>query len=373
MKVMTIAGTRPELIRLSRIIPALDEVCEHTFVWTGQNYDPKLSDLFFEELAVRKPDEVIFDPELRYTSFASWVGAMIDCVKPVLERRAPDKVLILGDTNSAMSSYVAKRMGIPVYHMEAGNRCYDDRVPEEVNRRVIDACSSVLLPYTHRSRDNLLAEGYEAKRIFVTGNPISEVMEYYKEQRPDMGGLLDHLGIGSDPYFLVTLHRAENVDDPARLSKAVDALRGVRESFEHRMLVSVHPRTRSKLKDLTFTQQWDDERVQWHGIDWLDPLGFHEFVALEEGAFCVLTDSGTVQEECCLLGTPAVTLRESTERPETVECGSNVVCGLEPRAVKAAVKAVTKRGRNKWAWPADYFDTSVSDKVVNILLSKEAL
>ncbi len=374
MKIMTVAGTRPELIRLARIIPALDEVCNHFFAWTSQNFTPSLSTLFFEDLGIRNPDvRMGVEPG----KFGAWVGELLHAGQLLLEEQRPDKVLILGDTNSAMIAYVAKRMGIPVYHMEAGNRCYDDRVPEEVNRKVVDACSTVLMPYTNRSRDNLLAEGYPAKQIHVTGNPIYEVLEHYKDRRRDMGGLLDHLGIGSDPYFLVTLHRAENVDDPARLLDAITALRRVRETFGHRMLVSVHPRTRDKLKSMFPDLDWEVERKEWTGIDWLEPLGFHDFVGLEERAFCVLSDSGTVQEECCIMHTPSVTLRESTERPETVECGSNLVCGLKPDNVLSAVRAATQafmpEDKPKWSIPEGYCAPDVSDRVVKILLSKEAL
>jgi UDP-N-acetylglucosamine 2-epimerase (non-hydrolysing) len=371
---MIVAGTRPELIRLSRIIPALDEACDHTFVWTGQNYDPKLSDVFFEELGVRGPDHCLEIGQGR--SWGTWVGDLLSSSEILFKEDRPDKVLILGDTNSAMSAYVAKRMGIPVYHMEAGNRCYDDRVPEEVNRRVVDACSDVLMPYTNRSRDNLLEEGYPARRIHVTGNPIWEVLEHYKDRRT-FGGLVDRLGIGQMPYFLVTLHRAENVDDPERLLQAITALRRVREAFEHRMLVSVHPRTRDKLKKMFVPVNWEAKHTSRDGIDWLEPLGFHEFVGLEENAFCVLSDSGTVQEECCLLRTPSVTLRETTERPETIDCGSNVVCGIEPRDVLDAVGAVTQGlevgQKPDWSIPEEYLVPDVSRRVVKILLSKEAL
>jgi UDP-N-acetylglucosamine 2-epimerase (non-hydrolysing) len=365
MKIMTIAGTRPELIRLSRIIPALDEVCQHVFVWTGQNYDPNLSDLFFEELGVRAPDKVVFTPDMRFASAMDWIGSLIGCMVPVLKSHAPDKVLILGDTNSAMSAYVAKRMGIPVYHMEAGNRCYDDRVPEEVNRRVVDACSTVLMPYTSGARDNLLAEGYPSQRIFVTGNPIQEVLDHYRKQRRE-SDVLERLGLTERKFILATTHRAENVDDPERLQKIAEAFYCCAKQFEMPVIVSTHPRTRSRLeakpaiKGSILTQE----------VRWLEPMGFHDFTRLEQDAALVITDSGTCQEEACLFHVPAVTIRETTERPETIACGSNVVAGVEPLEVVAAAASFLKREHVGWPVPAEYLEPAWSQNVVRILLSK---
>lgn len=372
MKVMTVAGTRPELIRLSRIIPALDSACEHVFVWTGQNYDPSLSDVFFNELEVRRPDVVVFEGDPA-PSFASWVGSLLSCMKPIFEKHRPDRVLILGDTNSAMSAYVAKRMGVPVYHMEAGNRCYDDRVPEEVNRRVVDACSDVLMPYTRRSRDNLLAEGYPARRIHVTGNPIFEVLQHYQRHRGEHQGVLDRVGVGSDEFFLVTAHRSENVDNPTRLRLLVESLVQVQQEFDWHMLVSVHPRTHDHMAR-TFDgfpgSEWNSERpVDWRGIRWLKPLGFHAFTALEENAACVLTDSGTVQEEACIFRVPSVSLRDTTERPETVDCGSNVIAGVKPGRVKAAVHAALDNAERGWRTPEGYEDPRVSQIVARAVVS----
>jgi len=366
MKVVTVAGTRPELIRLSRVIPALDEVCEHTFVWTGQNYDPRLSDVFFKDLDLRDPDERLgVTPDA--PAFVR-VGQILAESAKVLEEVKPDKVLILGDTNSALSAFVAKRMGIPVYHMEAGNRCYDDRSPEEVNRRVIDACSDVLLPYTQRSRDNLLAEGYPARRIYVTGNPIHEVLRYYDDKRRKWFPLALHeFDVDVGEYYLVTLHRAENVDDLSRLKWAIDSLCAVQEEFRLPVLVSTHPHTRQRLEGMCLDWSQPTTRVEWRGISWLDPMPFHKFVTLEEHARAVLTDSGTVQEEACLLGVPAITLRDTTERPETVECGSNVVTGLHPDRV---VEALHNAEDRHWDLPEGYVEERVSKRVAQILLSE---
>jgi len=366
MKVVTVAGTRPELIRLSRIIPALDAVCDHHFVWTDQNHRAELSEVFFETMQIRRPDEDLGIG--RRDSAMGFVGALLQQIEASFKKEQPDKVLILGDTNSALSAFVAKRMGIPVYHMEAGNRCYDDRVPEEVNRKVIDACSAVLLPYTNRSRDNLLAEGYPARKIMVTGNPIWEVLEHYKEQRK-ASCKLPELGLAKGGYFLVTLHRAENVDDVHNLKWALDSLRLVRDKFPNfPMVVSTHPRTKDKLR--SFGLKWDpsSSQVDWNGITWLDPLNLHEFTSLEEDAALVLTDSGTVQEEACLFGVPTVTLRNTTERPETVQCGSNVVTGLSPDKVLNGVRAML--GVHHWQYPEGYKDPFVSGAVARILMSE---
>lgn len=381
MKVMTVLGTRPELIRLSRIIPALDEVCDHTFVWTGQNYDPKLSDVFFEELGIRAPDEQLGASSS--SGFAPWVGSLFSLVADVLEHRKPDRLLILGDTNSGMAAYVAKRMGIPVYHMEAGNRCYDDRVPEEVNRRVIDACSDVLLPYTNRSRDNLLAEGYPARKIHVTGNPIWEVLEHYKDRREEHQGILDSVGVGSLPFFLATAHRAENVDDPERLHKICCALNDLAVKLHTPVIVSTHPRTRDRMQETASGSVWLGADEPDSLVRYLDPMGFHAFTRLEQSASCVFTDSGTVQEEAALFGVPCVVLRDSIERPELQDCGASIVAGVEPDDVVAAARGILKTlfekpsiVSNSANWnqrrfnPEGYRAPDCAATVVNLLLSR---
>lgn len=367
MRITTVMGTRPELIRLSRIIPLLDELCDHDLVWTGQNFDPRLSDLFFEELGVRSFDAYL---EVQARSFGAQVGQILERCETRFREKRPDRVLILGDTNSAMSAWVAKRMGIPVYHMEAGNRCHDDRVPEEVNRRAIDACSDVLLPYTNRSRDNLLEEGYPPRRIHVPGNPIWEVLEHYKGSRSD--DVLGEYDVEEKQFFLVTAHRAENVDVPERLHKILSSLSMVHGEFGLPVLVSTHPRTRHKItEEFDLDPVTEGAGVTGGDVRWLEPLGFHDFVSLEERAFCVLSDSGTVQEECCLLRTPTVTLRDTTERPETVDCGSNLVCGVDPLRVLAAVRAVV-RGEPEWQVPEGYAEPNCSRNVARILLSEVA-
>lgn len=355
MKVMTVLGTRPEIIRLSRIIPQLDELCDHVLVHTGQNYTASLSDIFFAELGLRQPD---YSLGVRAAGFGEQAGQILARVDAVLEDVRPDRLLILGDTNSGLSALVAKRRGIPVYHMEAGNRCFDDRVPEEVNRRVIDHASEVLLPYTERSRDNLVREGIATRRIRVTGNPIGEVMAAYADQIKD-SDVLSRLGLSPDGYFLATLHRQENVDVPKRLTAFLTALDRLAGESGQAVLVSVHPRTRSRLDALG--------HVPADGVRFMDPVGFFDFMALQGSARCVLSDSGTVQEECCLLLVPNVTLRDTTERPEVLECGSGIVSGADPEAILSCVATALRLGC-RWEPPREYREQAVSATVVKILL-----
>lgn len=356
MKILTLLGTRPEIIRLSRVIPRLDALCNHVIVHTGQNFDERLKDIFFDDLRLRQPDYYL---GIQGASLGEQVGRMmIECEK-VVQREQPDRLLILGDTNSGLFAMVAKRMGLPVYHMEAGNRCFDDRVPEEVNRRVIDHCSDILMPYTERSRANLLREGIASDRIFVTGNPIKEVLDFYK---PDIlaSDALSRLGVEPEKYFLVTLHRAENVDLPARLQCFVTALRRLHEKYQLPVICSVHPRMRYQLEK-------GGLNLSRSGIVALEPLGFLDFVRLQQDALCVLTDSGTVQEESCILSRPNVTLRDVTERPETVEAGSNMLTGADPEQIEHAVAAVLS-GTTDWSVPPEYQTPNVSQTVVKILL-----
>jgi UDP-N-acetylglucosamine 2-epimerase (non-hydrolysing) len=358
MKVMTVLGTRPEIIRLSRLIPKLDASCDHVLVHTGQNFDPSLSEVFFRDLGVRAPDIAL---GVRADSFGEQAGQILSGVERAIQDQRPDRLLILGDTNSGLSAVIAKRLGVPVYHMEAGNRCFDDRVPEEVNRRIIDHSSDVLLPYTERSRANLLREGIAAQRVIVTGNPILEVIRHY-DQCIDASDVHARLGVQKGAYFLVTAHRAENVDVPDRLRQLAGALARVGKEHEMPIVVSMHPRTRSRLEAFGMTDLVAGLRV-------LPPLGFFDFLALERDAACVLTDSGTVQEECCILRVANVTTRDVTERPETVECGSNIIAGVSPARIATAVRAALRRERN-WTVPPEYLAPAVSDTVANILLSE---
>jgi UDP-N-acetylglucosamine 2-epimerase (non-hydrolysing) len=356
VRIMTILGTRPEIIRLSRVIPLLDRNAEHVLVHTGQNYDDRLSRIFFEQLGVRSPDEFL---GVGGNGMAAQIGAILERIEALLLKRRPDRVLILGDTDSGLSALIARRLGFAVYHMEAGNRCYDDRVPEEVNRRVIDHCSTVLLPYTRRSRENLLREGIPGERIFVTGNPIGEVIAAYEKQIETSGALGD-LRIEPRSYFLVTMHRAENVDVEKRLRSLVSAFEALHRKFGLPVICSVHPRTRARMEKFGVASSGE-------GLRFMEPFGFFDFVRLEREALCILTDSGTVQEEACLFGTPNVTIRDVTERPETLDCGSNVLSGAQTEDVVRAVDLVTSTKGN-WSPPSEYTVSNVSETVVRIAL-----
>jgi UDP-N-acetylglucosamine 2-epimerase (non-hydrolysing) len=357
MKIMTVLGTRPEIIRLSRIIPILDAHAEHVLVHTGQNYDDRLNRIFFEELGVRPPDVLL---GVRADTFAGQIGQILErCEKLFLQHR-PDRLLILGDTNSGLCALVARRLGMPVYHMEAGNRCYDDRVPEEVNRRVIDHSSTVLMPYTHRSKENLIREGIPGERIFVTGNPIKEVIDHYRPQI-DRSGALASLGVEPGKYFLVTMHRAENVDIEERLRNLVDALALLHKTYGYPVICSFHPRSRAKVQAFGID-------IQRAGFRFMEPLGFFDFIRLEREAFCLLSDSGTVQEEACLFHVPNVTIRDVTERPETIDCGSNVLSGVNPEKILELVRLVSD-ARPQWSPPEEYLQANVANTVCRILLS----
>ncbi|MGA2913318.1 MAG: UDP-N-acetylglucosamine 2-epimerase (non-hydrolyzing) [Methanoregula sp.] len=355
MKVMTVLGTRPEIIRLSRIIEKLDSSCTHILVHTGQNFDKNLCDIFFNELKIRKPDYFL---KVKSATFGEQIAQILTKTEKIIKKERPDKLLILGDTNSSLSAIIAKRMGIPVVHMEAGNRCYDDRVPEEVNRRIIDHCSDVLLPYTERSRANLIREGIPNERIYVTGNPIKEVITHYQSQI-DQSDILERLGIGQGEYFLVTLHRAENVDIEDRLKSLMDALVQLHIKYKVPVILSLHPRTKDKLK--TFALDYSS------AITFHVPFGFFDFIYLEQNARCVLSDSGTVQEECCIYNVPNVTIRDVTERPETIECGSNILSGADSENILECTRCVLSR-KGQWIPPKEYCIDNVSEIVTQIII-----
>lgn len=358
MKILTVLGTRPEIIRLSLIIEKLDSACEHILVHTGQNYDPNLNDVFFQELGIRIPDEFLGAKG----RFGEQVGRILSKIEQILIERKPDRFMVLGDTNSALTAIVAKRMGIPVYHMEAGNRCYDDRVPEEVNRRIIDHTSHILMPYTERSRQNLLREGIAGERIYVTGNPIQEVIRHY-QARIDESKILSKLAVQAGKFFLVTLHRAENVDDESRLRQFATALDELQRKYGWPVIVSTHPHTRSRLKNFGVSVSNPEIRL-------LEPFGFFDFIALEQNAGCVLSDSGTVQEECAIFKVPNVTLRDVTERPETIECGSNILSGSSSDIILKCVDIVLDQPLT-WNPPTEYLADNVSSIVLKIILGHQ--
>jgi len=358
MKIMTILGTRPEIIRLSRIIPRIDQLADaHVLVHTGQNYDARLSDVFFDELGVRKPDHYL---GARGATFGEQIGQIITLGERVMREQKPDRLLILGDTNSALSAIVAKRLGIPVYHMEAGNRCYDDRVPEEVNRRIIDHSSDVLMPYTERSRMNLLREGIAGERIFVTGNPILEVIKHY-DNEIEQSDVLTRLRLEPQKYFLVTMHREENVDVEERLRSLIESFQALHREYSLPVIVSTHPRTRAVMSRFKVGSDFESA-IQFH-----EPFGLFDFIKLERSAFCVLSDSGTVQEECCIFGVANVTIRDVTERPETIECGSNILSGARPTDIIRCVRTALNR-QGTWTPPPEYLEGNVSSTAVRIVL-----
>jgi UDP-N-acetylglucosamine 2-epimerase (non-hydrolysing) len=356
MKICTIFGTRPEIIRLSKIISSLDNQCEHVLIHTGQNFDPKLSNIFFEELKVREPDHYL---GVRANSFGGQVSQILERSEQILLKEKPDRLLLLGDTNSSLSALIAKRMGIPVYHMEAGNRCYDDRVPEEVNRRMIDHCSDILMPYTQNSKANLMQEGIETNRIFVIGNPILEVIQGF-DQQIQASDIFTKLGVEKKKYFLVTMHRAENVDVERRLKSFCKAFDLLQKKYNLPILISTHPHTRAKLNEFNIIN--DNAHIQF-----FEPFGFIDFIALEKQAFCVLSDSGTVQEECCIFGVPNVTIRDVTERPETIECGSNTLAGAQEERILACISNVLNHP-TMWQPPEEYLARSVTMTVTKIML-----
>ena len=325
LKVVTIIGTRPEIIRLSRLIPKLDEFAEHLVVHTGQNFDHQLNDVFFEDLELRKPDYFM---NVDTTSFGTVMGDTLRKSEELLLREKPDAVMILGDTNSAIAAVVAERMHIPVYHMEAGNRSFDNNVPEELNRRMVDHVASFNLPYNSYSMRNLLSEGIHPRFIQKTGSPILEVYTHYKA-KIESSKIIDRLGVNKGEYFLASIHRQENVDSAERLNLALDSLLAVYDEWKLPILISTHPRTRQRLEALS--------RRDLSGLNFHEPFGYLDYNKLQLDAKCVVSDSGSVSEESAIMRFPAVTLRESMERPEAVEAGSIIVSKLSPESLVRAI------------------------------------
>jgi len=356
MKILTILGTRPEIIRLCLLIEKLDRASQHILVHTGQNYSPGLSSLFFEQLHLRQPDHFL---GVESGTVGEQIGKILWGSEKIFLEEKPDRLLVLGDTNSGLSAVMAKRLGIPVYHMEAGNRCYDDRVPEEVNRRIIDHASDILMPYTERSRANLIREGIPGERIFVIGNPIYEVLHHFGPQI-GQSNVLERLGLTAGEYFLVTMHRAENVDVESRLRGLTEAVNLLQQAYKMPVIISTHPHTKLRMCFYGIASRNDQVRF-------LEPFGLFDFVKLERHALCVLSDSGTVQEECCIFRVANVTLRDVTERPETLECGSNMLSGADPNVILRCVRTVLGHSK-KWIVPREYLHGQVADTVCKILL-----
>ncbi len=360
MKVATIVGTRPEIIRLSRVVAALDRHFDHVLIHTGQNYDYELNQIFFEDLDIRKPDHYL---EAAGKTAAQTAGQVISQSDKVLRKVHPDAVLILGDTNSCLAAYSAKRLKIPVFHMEAGNRCFDERVPEEINRRLVDHISDVNLPYSQISRQYLLAEGLPADRIIVTGSPMYEVIHHYIP-KIEKSNVLERLGLKPLEYFVVSCHREENVDSDTNFRGLVEILNNLAREYSNKVIVTTHPRTRMRIKK----EKVDlDELVELH-----KPFCFTDYVKLQLNAKSVLSDSGTITEESSILNFPALNIREAHERPEGMEEGAVMMVGLKWRLVKEGLKILMRQPRGQdraLRIVKDYDAPNVSEKVIRIILS----
>ena len=374
MKVITILGTRPEIIRTSRITPKLDELCDHTIVHTNQNFTHNTKDLFFEELGLRQPDITLYtsmNDGSTHTEFGlgQQLADMFPQIEKVFKEVKPDKVFILGDTNSALCAIIAERMGISVYHMEAANRSGNTEIPEEVNRRLLDHICSYNLFYTDTNRHTLLKEGHDPKTIFQCGNPTKEVLDFY-EHKVNNSRILWKLNLMSDsvdtpysfPYFLVDIHRSENVNNPDRLKNILLALNIIAIKFNCTVVFSIHPKTKDKMKGLGVEL---DSRVKC-----LDSFGFFDFVHLEQYARVGLTDSGLCSEEYCLMGVPCVIVRNETERPEVVEAGGAIISGTDTDDIVRCVEIMDGKRNRLWDIPQGYDSSFVSDRVVNYMLGK---
>jgi UDP-N-acetylglucosamine 2-epimerase (non-hydrolysing) len=360
LKVMTVVGTRPEIIRLSRVISKLDSFCEHTLVHTGQNYDYELNEVFFSDLGIRKPD-IFLDAAGK--SASETIGkVIISADRAILDIR-PDALLILGDTNSSLSAISAKRRKIPIFHMEAGNRCFDFRVPEEINRKIVDHTSDINLPYSDIAREYLLREGIPSDQVITTGSPMREVLDYYINDI-NTSDILSRLKLSPKKYFLVSSHREENVDNPKNLKKIIDILNGLAKKYNNPIIFSTHPRTKKKLENLGM-------KTNPH-IQFLKPFGFFDYNKLQIDARCVLSDSGTITEESSILNFPALNIREVHERPEGFEQASVIMVGLDVDLIYQSLKILDEqpRGNQRLLDLVDnYAPTNISDKILRIILS----
>jgi UDP-N-acetylglucosamine 2-epimerase (non-hydrolysing) len=361
LKVMTIVGTRPELIKLSRVIAELDRRVTHVLVHTGQNYDYELNQVFFEELGIRKPDHVL---KCAGETPAETIGSVISTSDRVLAKEKPDALLLLGDTNSCLAAIAAKRRKIPVFHMEAGNRCFDERVPEEINRRLVDHAADINLPYTEHARRYLLAEGLRPETVIKTGSPMNEVLRHYgpgiRRSR-----ILSKLGLAPKRYFVVSAHREENVDDARNLRGLLDSLDAVAKRYGRRIIFSTHPRTHARLSG-------GKRSGRAARIEFLKPLGFLDYIKLQMSAYCVLSDSGTLTEESSLLGFPAVMIRQAHERPEGMDEAAVILSDLKPARVLDAIDLAVAHDsgrKNPFRIVPDYTADNVSRKVVRVILS----
>ena len=364
LKVMTILGTRPEIIRLSCVMARLDKYVDHKIVHTDQNYDYELNEIFFKELNVRKPDYFL---GVDHSSLGAVMGNILISIEKVLEKERPDAVLILGDTNSSIAGIMVKRMKIPIYHMEAGNRCFDLNVPEEINRRIIDHISDFNLVYTEHARRHLLSEGLPHRRIYLTGSPMKEVLSTHMD-KIQSSKILDQLGLEQEGYFIASIHREENVDNKENLGLLLRSLNLICEEYGFPVIVSTHPRTRKRLEALAETKPHPN-------IQFLKPFGFFDYNYLQMNAFCAISDSGTISEESSILSFQAVTVRNAMERPEALDTGNIVLTGLNPVTIVQAIKVVTEENasQHKHSIPAEYEIENVSQRVVKLIVGTAKL
>ncbi len=362
LKIMSVVGTRPEIIRLSRVLGALDEFCDHVLVHTGQNYDYELNQIFFDDLGIRRPDFFLNSAE-GSASPANTIGNLITAVDEVLAQVQPEAMLVLGDTNSCLSVIPAKRRKVPIFHMEAGNRCFDQRVPEETNRRIVDHTADINLTYSTIARDYLLSEGLSPDQVIKTGSPMYEVLQYYLPQI-QVSDVVARLGLITHKYFVVSVHREENIESDKSFTKLVTVLNAVAEDYDLPVIVSTHPRTQKRI---------DTTGVKFHSLVRLvKPLGFYDYVNLQMNAQAVLSDSGTINEESSILNFPALNLREAHERPEGMEEAAVIMVGLEVDRVRQGLAILKKQPRGDvrgLRLVGDYGMTNVSDKVVRIIHS----
>jgi UDP-N-acetylglucosamine 2-epimerase (non-hydrolysing) len=368
LKVMTVLGTRPEIIRLSRVMARLDAYTDHCIVHTGQNWDYELNELFFSDLDVRKPDHFL---GVDTSSLGAVLGGILIGAERVIREERPDALLVLGDTNSAIAAIMARRMKVPIFHMEAGNRSFDRNVPEETNRRLVDHISDFNLVYTEHARRHLLSEGMQHRRVYLTGSPMREVLDHYRA-RIDASDVLSRLKLERGGYFIVSLHREENVDSSSRLASLVTALNSLAERHDVPVIVSTHPRTRKRLDLLEGITL--DPRVQY-----MKPFGFHDYNHLQMHARCAISDSGTIAEESSILDFPAITPRDAIERPEAMDTGNIIVTGLDPNAIASGVETAIALHEDRRARsaapiiPADYQIDNTSDRVIKLVLGLSRL
>ncbi|WP_270427357.1 non-hydrolyzing UDP-N-acetylglucosamine 2-epimerase [Fusobacterium mortiferum] len=359
LKLMTILGTRPEIIRLSEIIKKADKYFDHILVHTGQNWDYTLNKVFFDDLELREPDYYL---DSVGNNLGETIGNIIAKSYEVLLKEKPDALLLLGDTNSALSAIAAKRLKVPIFHMEAGNRCFDQNLPEEINRKIVDHISDINLPYTENSRRYLLSEGFRKEHVFVTGSPMTEVLEINKE-KIEKSDILTKLNLEKNKYILLSTHREENVDNEKNFNNLVESINSVAEKYQMPIIFSVHPRTQKKLKE---------RNIKFNSlVRELKPFGFFDYCNLQENSFCVLSDSGTLSEESAILKFPAISIRTSTERPEVIDKGNIILAGIKKDEILSSLEIATEmfKDENRNVEPYDYLDNNVSDKVIKVIRS----